>query len=103
MRRIVRWALISTIAGTLTLIGATPASADTEATCPNPKGCVRAVTVNGFIDEINVDFMERAVSEAEAVEGYRAVILVLDSPGSVVEASVLPWFSVEMKACLGLT
>ena len=89
MRRIVRWALISTIAGTLTLIGATPASADAEATCPNPKGCVRAVTVNGFIDEINVDFMERAVSEAEAVEGYRAVILVLDSPGSVVEASVL--------------
>ena len=31
MRRIVRWALISTIAGTLTLIGATPASS--QATC----------------------------------------------------------------------
>ena len=87
MRRLVRWALISTIAGTLTLMSASPASADAKATCPNPKGCVRAVTVNGFIDEINVDFMERAVAEAEAIDGYRAVILIVDSPGVVVDAA----------------
>jgi membrane-bound serine protease (ClpP class) len=77
--------LISTIAGTLTLIGAAPASADGKATCPNEKGCVRAVTVNGFIDEINVDFIDRAVAEAESIEGYRAVILIIDSPGVVVD------------------
>lgn len=89
MRRLVRWALISTIAGTLTLMSASPASADTKATCPNPKGCVRAVTVNGFIDEINVDFIERAVGEAESIDGYRAVILIVDSPGSVVDDAEL--------------
>lgn len=89
MRRIVRWAFISTIVGTITLASAAPVSAQSEAGCPNPKGCVRAITINGFIDEINVDFIDRAVAEAERIDGYRAAVIVIDSPGSVVDAEEL--------------
>ena len=84
MRRIVSWAFIAVIVGLTTIFSATPAGADTQGTCPNPKGCVRAVTVNGFIDEITVDFIQRAVEESESIEGYRAVVLIVDSPGVVV-------------------
>lgn len=89
MRRLVRWASISAIVASITLVGAAPASAKESAGCPNPKGCVRAVTINGFIDEINVDFIERAVAEVEEIDGYLAVVLVVDSPGSVVPAGDL--------------
>ncbi|MCO5311548.1 MAG: hypothetical protein M9952_01230 [Microthrixaceae bacterium] len=67
---------------------ARPASA-AVAPCPNENGCVRAITVNGFIDQINADFIRRAASEVADVPGYSAIILVIDSEGSVISAEEL--------------
>jgi len=90
--------VISTIAGALTLVAASPASADTKGTCPNEKGCVRAVSVNGFLDDINVDFIERAVEETSAIDGYRAVVIVIDSPGAVADPADLDRLVAELRS-----
>lgn len=93
MRRLVRWLFVTVAAGSFAIAAATPASAAAsargQATCPDKHGCVRAVTINGFIDEINVDFIQQAVAETNDIDGYRAIVIVIDSPGSVVSGPEL--------------
>ncbi|MFN8049924.1 MAG: NfeD family protein [Acidimicrobiales bacterium] len=97
MRRILSRAFITTILGLCALGVATPAGAESKPSCPDRNGCVRAVIVNGFIDEINVDFVERSIREAESIDGYRAVVLVVNSPGAVVRDEVLQRLVLELR------
>ena len=59
MRRLVSWFFVAVIGGLVALAGilpgASPAGAETAQKCPNPKGCVRALSITGYIDEITVD------------------------------------------------
>lgn len=88
MRRIVRLTFASTLVAlalsSLFTAFAAPAGARADIRCADEDGCIRAVSVNGFLNDINVDFIEEAVAESERTDGYLAVIIVLDSPGSVV-------------------
>jgi membrane-bound serine protease (ClpP class) len=65
---------------------AAPASAG-----PFPTPIVSVIQVNGYIDPIEVDFIERAIDDAEADRSSPVVVLViqLDSPGSVVSDAEL--------------
>lgn len=102
MRRIVRLALMASIAAVVALVGSSPASAQPSGgsapACGDRNGCVRAVIVNGYLDEINVDFIREAVRESQATPGYRAVVLVVNSPGSVVDDDVLERMVDELRA-----
>ncbi|MEZ5321348.1 MAG: NfeD family protein [Microthrixaceae bacterium] len=82
-------ALCATVA-----LGIEPSAASAEgrrvgASCGDRNGCIRAVAVSGLIDSINVDFVERAVRDSAADSGFKAVVLVVDSPGSVVSDAEL--------------
>lgn len=89
MRRVLTRTFLVLLAALFSLSAARPAAADGNVSCPNENGCVRAITVNGYIDQINVDFIRRAVRELQDVDGYLAVVLVVNSPGSVVPAEDL--------------
>lgn len=89
MRRLLRTGFLSTlvalVVSAVAAVFAGPAGAQSGIRCADSDGCIRALSVNGFIDDINVDFITRAVGESERTDGYLAVIIVLDSPGSVVD------------------
>lgn len=100
MRRLVSWFFVAVIGGLVALGGtvgaASPAAADSAQRCPNPKGCVRALSITGYIDAITVDFIDRAVTESENTPGYLAVVLILNSPGVVVSDSELEKLMVRL-------
>ena len=57
--------------------------------CSDEDGCVLALGVTGLIDPILTDFMVDAIRDAQHTEGYLAVVVVLDSEGSVVDQTTL--------------
>jgi membrane-bound serine protease (ClpP class) len=64
---------------------AEPANAQASA---SPSGLVTVIQVNGYLDPIEVDFISRAVTQAEA-DHVNALVIQLDSPGAVAsEASI---------------
>jgi membrane-bound serine protease (ClpP class) len=65
-----------------------PAAAQARA-CSNKQGCVLAVTVNGLIDPVVEDYIKESIEEVSPSDGYRAIVLVVDSPGSVISNEAL--------------
>jgi membrane-bound serine protease (ClpP class) len=63
--------------------GAVGSSAGAQQACPD--GCVDVVAVDGIIDEIQADFIERSVASANRSADVVAVVLQLDSPGVAVD------------------
>ncbi len=60
-----------------------PAGAE-ERGCANDDGCVLAINVNGLIDDVVIDFVDTALADVETNDRYLAVILVVNSSGTVV-------------------
>jgi membrane-bound serine protease (ClpP class) len=61
------------------LLTGTATAADTD----EPEGYVDVVQVSGWIDPVVVDFVERSIADSEQ-GGAEALIIQLDSPGSLV-------------------
>lgn len=77
--------LAALVATAPALAGSAPASAQAESARDRQ---VRIIEVSGLVDPINVDFMRRALEEAEA-QRVAALVIRLDSPGSVAPAAEL--------------
>lgn len=84
MRRLASRAALTALVGIMTLLGA-PAAGASARDCGNPDGCVLAISVNGLIDPVVADFMVDAIDAVADADGYHAVVVILDSEGSVVD------------------
>lgn len=60
----------------------------TSADAQEPASHVDVVQVSGWLDPVNVDFVERAVIAADE-GGAEALVIQLDSPGALVDRAVL--------------
>jgi membrane-bound serine protease (ClpP class) len=76
--------LLAALAAAAAAISASPAVAQ-PADDDSPVGVIE---VDGYLDPVLVDFIERTIDRAEASDSV-ALVLQLDSPGSVVEAERL--------------
>nr|MDQ3353879.1 hypothetical protein [Actinomycetota bacterium] len=74
--------VVSLLAG----LGA-PSPAGAQGETPS-RPFVNVVQVNGYLDPVMADFVERAIAESER-GGAEALILQLDSPGSVLDTAAL--------------
>lgn len=81
MRRLATLGLL-TLSGVAVLFAAAAGPAAAAPSCV-PDGCVRVVQISGLVDPILVDFMQQAVTEANATPGTIGVVLQLDSDGVV--------------------
>ncbi|HBX77753.1 MAG TPA: hypothetical protein DEG43_08910 [Acidimicrobiaceae bacterium] len=65
----------------LGLVGAVPAGAQSERSCKNEQGCVLVIGITGFVDSIVADYITTAVRSTSPSDGYRAIVLTVDSTG----------------------
>ncbi len=91
MRNLPRGLALVAIALASVLFLVTPAQAQTttpSTTAPAPAtaddaGVVTVIQVSGYLDPIEVSFIERSVDQAQR-DGVKALVIQLDSPGAVV-------------------
>ncbi|MEY2447853.1 MAG: hypothetical protein QOH79_1329 [Acidimicrobiaceae bacterium] len=97
MRRLPRRAAILGILLMATaFIAPLAAPADAQQSPATSTGVVMVIQVNGYLDPIEVDFVERSITRAQD-DRVDALVIQLDSPGAVVSAQELTGLSSRIR------